>query len=68
MARLRPLLDKLLDLAQIAFVPNRNIAENVFLAQEVMHSFSTTKTKKGFVGLKLDFQKAYDRLELPFLI
>ena len=67
-ARLRPLLDKLLDLAQIAFVPNRSIAENVLLAQEVVHSFSTTKKKKGFVGLKLDFQKAYDRLEWPFLI
>ena len=67
-ARLRPLLDKLIDLAQVAFVPNRNIAKNVLLAQEVVHSFSTTKKKKGFVGLKLDFQKAYDRLEWPFLI
>ncbi|XP_050248620.1 uncharacterized protein LOC126695864 [Quercus robur] len=67
-ARLRPLLDKLIDPAQTAFVPNRNIAENVLLAQEVVHSFSTTKKKKGFVGLKLDFQKAYDRVEWPFLI
>ena len=56
-ARLRPLLDKLIDPAQVAFVPNRNIAENVLLAQEVVHSFSTTKKKKGFVGLKLDFQR-----------
>ena len=67
-ARLRPLLDKLIDLAQVAFVPNRNIAENILLAQEVVHSFSTTKKKKGFMGLKLDFQKAYDRLEWPFLV
>ena len=67
-ARLRPLLDKLIDPAQTAFVPNRNIAKNILLAQEVVHSFSTTKKKKGFVGLKLDFQKAYDRLEWPFLI
>ena len=67
-ARLQPLLDKLIDPAQTAFVPNRNIAENILLAQEVVHSFSTTKKKKGFVGLKLDFQKAYDRLEWPFLI
>ena len=67
-ARLRPLLDKLIDPAQTTFVPNRNIAENVLLAQEVVHSFSTTKKKKGFVGLKLDFQKAYDRVEWPFLI
>ena len=56
-ARLRPLLDKLIDPAQVAFVPNKNIAENVLLAQEVVHSFSTTKKKKGFVGLKLDFQR-----------
>ena len=67
-ARLQPLLDKLIDLAQVAFVPNRNIAENVLLAQEVVHSFSTTKKKKGFMGLKLDFQKAYDRLEWPLLV
>ena len=67
-ARLRPLLDKLTDPAQVAFVPNRNITENVLLAQEVVHSFSTTKKKKGFVGLKLDFQKSYDRLEWPLLV
>jgi len=67
-ARLQPLLDKLIDLAQVAFVPNRNIAENVLLAQEVVHSFSTTKKKKGFMGLNLDFQKAYDKLEWPFLV
>ena len=46
-ARLRPLLDKLIDSTQVAFAPNRNIAEDVLLAQEIVHSFSTTKKKKG---------------------
>ena len=66
-ARLQPMLDKLIDPTQVAFVPNRNITENVLLAQEVVHSFSITEKKNGYVGLKLDFQKAYDRLEWPFL-
>ena len=38
------------------------------LAQEVVHSFKKTQKKKGFLGVKLDFQKAYDRLEWDFLI
>lgn len=41
-ARLRPLLRKLIDLAQVAFIPNRNITENVVLAQEVVHCFKHT--------------------------
>ena len=41
-ARLRPLLHKLIDLAQVAFIPNRNITENVVLAQEVVHCFKHT--------------------------
>ena len=52
----------------MAVLTNRNIAENVFLAQEVVHTFAGTKKKNGFLGLKLDFQRAYDRMEWPFLV
>ena len=38
------------------------------LTQEVVHSFKKTQKKNGFLGVKLDFQKAYDRLEWDFLI
>ena len=57
----------MIDPAQVAFVPHRWIAENVVIAQEVMHSFKKTKKKKGFLGIKIDFQKAYDRMEWKFL-
>ncbi len=65
--RLRPLLAKLIDPTQAAFVLHRWIAENVVLAQEIVHSFKKSKKKKGYMGLKLDFHKAYDCLEWNFI-
>ena len=61
--RIRPLLSKLIDPAQVAFVPNRWISENVVIAQEVVHSFKHMKKKQGYLGVKLDFNKAYDQME-----
>ena len=39
------------------------ISENMITVQEVIHNF-----KKGYLGLKLDFQKAYDEMEWKFLV
>ena len=61
--RLRPLLNKMVDPALVAFVPNRWINQNVVLAHEIVHSFKHTGKKKGYLGIKLDFQKAYNRME-----
>ena len=66
--RLRPLLNRMVDLAQVAFVPNRWINENVVLAHEIIHSFKHPMKNKGFLGIKLDFQKVYDRMEWRYLI
>ena len=65
--RIRPLLSKIIDPAQVAFFPNRWITENIVLAQEVIHSFKQMKRKKGCLGIKLDFHKAYDRMEWKFI-
>ena len=62
-----PLLDKLVSPSQSAFIPNRWIAENQIIVQEIVHSFKTRKTKPGLMAIKLDLQKAYDRVNWSFL-
>jgi hypothetical protein len=65
--RLRGVLPRLISLAQSAFIPGRWIAENQLIVQEILHSFKKRKVKGGFVALKLDLQKAYDRVSWSFL-
>jgi hypothetical protein len=65
--KLRPLLDKIISPCQSAFVPGRWIGENQVVVKELMHSFKTQKVKGGFVAIKVDLQKAYDRINWNFL-
>ena len=64
--KLRPLLDKLISPTQSTFIPNRWIAENQIIVQELLYSFKTRKTKPGLMAIKLDLQKAYDRVNWKF--
>lgn len=66
--RLRPLLQNLISLNQAAFVPGRWIGENVILMQEIAHSMKIKKGLKGFLGIKVDLQKAYDRVDWNILL
>ncbi|XP_074290281.1 uncharacterized protein LOC141617012 [Silene latifolia] len=49
------------------FVPKRQIADNVILVYEALHSIRSKKAKKGFMALKLDLEIAYDKLDWPFI-
>ena len=66
-ARLRTFLDKLISPFQIAFVPGRRGIDNAIIAQEVIHSISKKRGKVGYMVLKIDLEKAYDKLEWSFI-
>ena len=64
---MRPILEKIIDPVQSAFVPKRSIHDNILLTHEIMNKFKNMKGKKAWVALKLDMEKAYDRVEWAFL-
>jgi hypothetical protein len=58
--RLIPMADKLIGKNQTAFILGRFILEGVIILHEILHELRVSKTK-GIV-LKLDFEKAYDKV------
>lgn len=66
--RLKLVLPEIISDYQSAFVPDRLITDNFLLAHEISYFIRTRKTKKsGFLSLKTDMSKAYDRVEWNFL-
>lgn len=41
--------------------------DNVLIFQEIIHTLRTRKGKKGYMAIKLDLEKAYDKLQWPFI-
>ncbi|KAI5350425.1 hypothetical protein L3X38_003316 [Prunus dulcis] len=47
--RLRPLMCKLVSPNRVSFVPGRQISDNIFIAQEVLHRFHRARGKTGHI-------------------
>ena len=67
MARLRPYLENLISPFQSAFVPGRKGIDNAIIVQELVHTISKKKGKVGYMAIKIDLEKAYDKLEWSFI-
>ncbi|XP_024190158.1 uncharacterized protein LOC112194141 [Rosa chinensis] len=66
--RLKSFLPDIISPQQSAFVPNRLITDNTLVASELAHYMHKLRRgQEGFLALKLDISKAYDRLEWGFL-
>jgi hypothetical protein len=65
--RLKTILPDIISHNQSAFLQGRLITDNTLIAHEIFHFFSHSQNKKGFVGIKTDMAKAYDRVEWDFL-
>lgn len=64
---MKTIMPKLIHPVQGAFVPERDIQDNTLIAHEIFHSFRGKKGKTGWIVVKLDMEKAYDRLEWDFV-
>jgi len=62
---LQPILAGIISLDQTTFIPTRFILDNILLLHETI-SWAKESEQEAIL-LKLDFQKAYDTVHLPFL-
>lgn len=63
--RLAPIAERIAHPFQSAFLKGRRIHDGILALQEIVHEVRRRRTEGVF--LKLDFQKAYDRLDWSFL-
>ncbi|KAB2625226.1 ribonuclease H protein [Pyrus ussuriensis x Pyrus communis] len=65
---LKPWLPMRISPSQNAFVEGRQIQDNILVAHEVFHLLKLRKVKTKFeLAMKIDMNKAYDRIEWNFL-
>lgn len=65
--RIRYIMPDLVGPEQSAFIPHRQGQDNIILAQEIFYSMRHKKGKKGWMAIKNDLEKAYDRLKWLFV-
>ena len=58
---------KLVTSTQCSFVLGQHSLDNIIVTQEVIHSMHRKKGDKGWMAIKIDLEKVYDRLKWSFL-
>ncbi|GAU49883.1 hypothetical protein TSUD_408220 [Trifolium subterraneum] len=65
--RIKLVLPDVISYNQGAFIDGRLITDNTLMASDIFHYLKHTNRKNGYVGIKTDMVKAYDRVEWSFL-
>lgn len=65
--RLKTVMPLLISQSQSSFIPGRNISDNIIIAQEAIHSMRRKTGKKGWMIIKVDLEKAFDKLRWDFI-
>ena len=66
--RLKQVVDLIISETQSAFIPGKLITDNVMISYEIMHYLRRKRQgKDGYMAIKLDMSKAYDRVEWGYL-
>ena len=51
----------------LSFISGRQITDNIIIMQEILHSMRRKSGSKGWMAIKIDLEKAYDRLKWTFI-
>lgn len=66
--RLRTIIPYVGSVNQSSFVPGRSTCNNILVLQDAVHSLNQLTGNKEYMVIKLDLEKAYDRLEWDFIL
>lgn len=65
--RLKTIMADLVLPNQTSFVPGRHIIDNILIPQEIVHSMRVHKGRSRWMAIKIDLEKAYNRLSWKFI-
>lgn len=65
--RLKPYIAEVVNPCQAEFAPGRRTSDNIILIQKVVGTLKSRWGQNGYVAIKLDLEKSYDRFEWSFI-
>ncbi|KAK8935420.1 hypothetical protein KSP39_PZI014164 [Platanthera zijinensis] len=63
---MKPILKRIISEEESAFVSGRLLSDNCILAQELLHRMHSTESKTGYMEVKIDMEKYFDRMQWSF--